>query len=154
MFRYLRFYVAPVVIMAISCAMFFGQHWLWLPAFLYVGGIAILDQIFAHDVEEAPYANEFLLDLALYLSLPATVALYFALFWSAGSGQQDALGAGAFLQSVTGVDVIAERNATAWYHYVLMFFAVALPATGAGGLAGHELTHRTSKPFEFRRYSY
>ncbi len=148
MFRYMRFYVAPVVIMIISFAMFFGHQWLWLPAFLYIGGIALLDQIFAHDVEEKPYAHEFFLDLALYLSLPATVALYFALFWTAGSGQQDALNAGALIQQLTGVDVISERNSTAWYHYVLMLIAIALPATGAGGLAGHELTHRTSKPFD------
>ncbi len=148
MFRYFRFYVAPLTIMAISVGMFFGYHWLWLPAALYIATIATLDQMFPHDVEETPYDFEFLLDLALYLSTPAAIMLYFALFWVAGSGTQDALGAGALVQSLTGIDVIAARNATPWYHYVFMFAAIALPATGAGGLAGHELTHRTSRPFD------
>ena len=148
MFRYLRFYVAPVTIMAISAGMLFGGIWLWLPAAVYIATIASLDQMFPHDVEETSYRREFFLDLALYLSTPASIALYFALFWVAGSGEQDALGAGAWLQSLTGVDVVAARNATPWYHYVLMFVAMALPATGAGGLAGHELTHRTWRPFD------
>lgn len=148
MFRYLRFYVAPLTIGAISIAMFFGSIWVWLPAALYIGTIATLDQMFPYDVDEARYKHEFFLDLALYLSTPASLMLYFALFWVAGSGVQDALGAGAMVQSLTGIDVVAARNATSWYHYVLMFIAVALPATGAGGLAGHELTHRTSRPFD------
>ena len=148
MFRYLRFYVAPITIILIAAAMFFGHAWLWIPAALYIAAIATLDQIFNYDVDEKPYKYEFLLDLALYLSFPSAVALYFALFWVAGSGAQDALGMGALIQHYTGVDVIAGRIATAWYHYPLMFIAVALPATGAGGLAGHELTHRTSRPFD------
>ncbi|HVL02041.1 MAG TPA: alkane 1-monooxygenase, partial [Dongiaceae bacterium] len=148
MFRYFRFYIAPLTIMAISVGMLFGHQWLWLPAFVYIAAIASLDQMFPHDEEEKPYGNAFLMDLALYLSTPASIMLYFALFWAAGSGTQDALGAGAFLQNLTGIDVVAARNDTAWYHFVLMFLAIALPATGAGGLAGHELTHRTSRPFD------
>ena len=148
MFRYARFYVAPVTIMAISFAMFFGYQWLWLPAIAYIAGIALLDQLFPHDVAEKPYRFPFFLDLALYLSMPATICLYTAIFWAAGSGTQDALGLGALFESVTGVDAVAARNNTPWYHYVLMILAVALPATGAGGLAGHELTHRTSRPFD------
>lgn len=148
MFRYFRFYIAPLTVCAISIGMFFGGIWLWLPAALYIALVASLDQMFPHDVEEKPYRYEFLLDLALYLSTPAAMLLYFALFWVAGSGEQDALGAGALLHRLTGVDVVAARNATPWYQYVLMFLAVALPATGAGGLAGHELTHRTWRPFD------
>ncbi|MCG8670656.1 MAG: alkane 1-monooxygenase [Pseudomonadales bacterium] len=148
MLRYLRFYVAPITIMAISCAMLFSHYWLWVPALAYIGSIALLDQLFPHDIDEKSYRYPFFLDLALYLSTPATIALYVAIFWVAGSGSQDALGLGALVQSMTGIDVIEARNSTAWYHYVLMFLAVALPATGAGGLAGHELTHRTSRPFD------
>jgi len=148
MFRYLRFYVSPVVTILVSFAMFFGGIWLWLPAIGYILVIAALDQAFPHDVEEQPYKFPFLLDVALYMSTPAAICLYFALFWVAGSGTQDALGAGAFIQSLTGVDVIAARNDTSLINWILLFFGIALPATGAGGLAGHELTHRTWAPFD------
>lgn len=148
MFRYLRFYVAPVTIMAISFAMLLGHQWLWIPALAYIAGICLLDQMFPHDVEESPYRYPVLMDVALYLSTPASICLYTAIFWSVGTGDQDALGLGAMFQSLTGIDPIAARNATPWYHYALMVLAVALPATGAGGLAGHELTHRTNRPFD------
>ena len=81
MFRYFRFYVAPLTIMAISVGMLFGGIWLWLPAALYIATISALDQAFPHDIDEHPYDHEFFLDLALYLSTPASICLYFALFW-------------------------------------------------------------------------
>lgn len=148
MIRYLRFYIAPFSTALITMAMFFGSHWLWIPGFIYLATIAISDQLFKHDYDEKPYKYEFFLDLALYLSLPAAMGLFFALFWVAGTGSQDALGVGALIQNVTDIDVINARNTTLWYHYPLMFMALALPATAAGGLAGHELTHRTAKPFD------
>lgn len=147
MIRYLRFYIAPFSTLLIALAMFFGTHWLWIPGFLYVAAITISDQLLKRDYDEKPYKYVFFLDLALYLSLPAAAAIFFALFWVAGVGGQDALGVGAIIQSMTGIDVIDIRNATQWYHYPLMFLALTVPATGAGGLAGHELTHRTNKPF-------
>ncbi|OUS24796.1 hypothetical protein A9Q99_23680 [Gammaproteobacteria bacterium 45_16_T64] len=148
MFRYLRFYISTIVMALISIGMFFGNYWLWLPGFLYIGLIGIFDQLISHDYDEKPYQYPFILDLALYLSLPAALALFFASFWALGSGAQDVLGVGAFIHSATGVDVISERNNTEWYHYGLMIAALALPFTGAAGLAGHELTHRTSRPFD------
>lgn len=148
MIRYLRFYIAPFSMAIVTIAMFFGSHWLWIPGFTYLASIAICDQLFKHDYDEKAYKYPFFLDLALYLSLPAAMGLFFALFWVAATGSQDPLGVGALIQSITGIDVIDARNSTQWYHYPLMFMALALPATGAGGLAGHELTHRTSKPFD------
>ncbi|MCC2638904.1 MAG: Alkane 1-monooxygenase family protein [Moraxellaceae bacterium] len=148
MFRYLRFFLGPLLFSTTSVLMFFGGVLLWLPAMALIAGVSLLDQIFPHDVEEKPYRFPWLMDLALYMSTPAALLLFFALFWVAGSGAQDALGAGAFLQSLTGIDVVAARNGTAWYHVVLMFVPMTLVATGIGGLAGHELTHRTARPFD------
>ena len=148
MFRYLRFYVNPVVITIISLMMFKGGIWLWVPGALYVGGIALLDQLFPYDLSEKPYQFPFFLDLSLYVSLPTVLLMFFCVMWAAGSGTTDALGAGAFIQQHTGVDVFALRQATAWYHYVLMFPALLIPSAAAAGLAGHELTHRTSRPFD------
>lgn len=148
MFRYLKYYILPMFIFLTAVGIFFGGIWLWLPALSYILGIAILDQFIPHDLDESDFKQPFWLDLALYASTPAAVALFLAVFWTAGSGTQDGLGLGAWVQGLTGVDVIALRNATPWYHYVLMFFAIALPITGAGGLAGHELTHRTWRKFD------
>lgn len=148
MFRYARFFVNPLVVFAISAGLLFGNFWTWLPGILYVAGVAIADQIYPHDTEEKPYRFPGVLDFSLYLSLPAVLVLFVCLMWAMGSGNTDIFGIGAGVQQATGVDVIAARNATAWYHYPLMLLALSLPATGAAGLAGHELTHRTSRPFD------
>ena len=148
MIRYLRFYVAPLATIIITFALFFGHYWLWIPGLGYLTLIAVADQLFQHDYDEKTYKYPFFLDLALYLSLPTAIAIFFALFWVAGTGGQDALGAGALLLDLTGVNVIEARNTTQWYHFVLMFVSLALPVTAAAGLAGHELTHRTSRPFD------
>lgn len=148
MFRYLRFYVTPLTAMIMAPLMMLGGFWLWVPLMSWTTLISILDQLFPHDVDERPYKYPFFLDVALYLSTPAALVMFFALFWSVGSGTQDPFGAGALMQHYTGIDVIAVRNATPWYHHVMMVIALILPITGAGGLAGHELTHRTWRPFD------
>jgi len=134
--------------MLITLGLFFGEHWLWIPGLTYVVAIGLLDQLLKNDYDEKPYKYPALLDLALYLSLPTSFGLFFALFWVAGSGSQDAFGIGAYITSLSSIDVISIRNTTQWYHYIPMFLALTLPATGAGGLAGHELTHRTSRSFD------
>lgn len=147
MFRYARFFIGPVFFTGVSLLMVLGHQWLWLPGFLLILAVVLFDQALSHDSVDQPYDHNGILDFALYLSLPAAMTFFFMLFWVAGSGAQDALGLGSFVQSLTGIDVIAARNDTAWYHYALMFVILALPATGIGGLAGHELTHRTADPF-------
>ena len=89
--------------------------------------------MFPKDVDEEPYQRPFVMDVALYLSTPAAMAVFFALFWVAGSGAQDGLGAGAFVQGLTGVDVLAARNATPWYHYVLMILLINTRITATNG---------------------
>ncbi|MDF1821377.1 MAG: alkane 1-monooxygenase [Alcanivoracaceae bacterium] len=148
MLRYLRFFVNPIVMTIISVGLLFGGVWMWLPGILYIAGVAIADQLYPHDTEEAPYKFPAVLDVALYLSLPMVLLLFVCLMWAMGSGSTDIFGIGAFIQQHTGIDVVAARNNTAWYHYPLMLLSIALPANGASGLAGHELTHRTSRPFD------
>lgn len=148
MFSYLRFFLGPMLFGIVAFLMYFGGVWLWLPGMALLAGVSLLDQVFPFDVEEKPYRHGWLMDLALYLSTPAALLMFFTLFWVAGSGERDLLGVGAQLQALTGIDVVAARNATAWYHYAIMFLPVGILATGVGGLAGHELTHRTWRPFD------
>lgn len=148
MSRYLRYYIGPVLTVVGVFSASFGGMWLWLVSALAFPLIALLDQLFPFDLDERPYRFPWILDIALYLSLPLAMYMFFGLFWLVGSGDTDALGYGAWLTSITGFDHVAARNDTAWYHYVIMFFGTAIGATAVGGLAGHELTHRTSRPFD------
>ena len=148
MFRYFRFYITPIYIAIVTVGMLFGEYWLWVPGLIFVIGVSVADQTFSQDYDEKPYRFPFFLDLALYLSLPSALGLFFGMFWAFGSGTQDVFGVGELIYSVTGRDVVDVRNNTAWYHYGLMFLFLTLLATAAGGLAGHELTHRTSRPFD------
>lgn len=148
MLRYLRFFLNPAANLLISTGLLFGGVWLWVPGVTYVASVAVIDQLYPHDVEEPPYRFPRLLDLALYLSLPLVIFMFTCLMWAVGTGATDLFGIGAFIQQATGIDVIAARNNTAWFHYPLMLLSLALPATGVSGLAGHELVHRTARPFD------
>ena len=148
MLSYMRFFLGPLLFTIVTLLMYFGGVWLWLPGVVLITGVSVLDQIFPFDVKETPYRHPWITNLALYLSTPAALMLFFTLFWVAGSGTQDVFGVGAFITAHTGIDVVAARNATPWYHVTLMFLPLIIIATGVGGLAGHELTHRTWNPFE------
>ena len=110
MFRYLRFFLGPLLFSGVALLMFRGGAWLWAPGMLLIAAVSLLDQLFPFDVEEKPYRQAWLMDLALYLSTPAAMLLFFTLFWVAGSGTRDALGVGAFIQAHTGFDAVAARN--------------------------------------------
>lgn len=100
MFRYLRFYISPIVMALLSLAIFFGSYWLWLPGFVYIGLIAVFDQIISNDTNDQPYQYPFVLDFSLYLSLPAAFILFFSVFWALGSGSKDVFDMGAMISSV------------------------------------------------------
>lgn len=148
MFSYMRFFLGPLLFTTVALLMYLGGVWLWLPGVALIAAVSILDQIFPFDIKESRYRFPWITNLALYLSTPAALILFFTLFWVAGSGTQDVFGVGAFITGHTGIDVIAARNTTQWYHLTLMFLPLIVIATGVGGLAGHELSHRTWNPFE------
>lgn len=148
MFRYIRFYLPSIITLTVCIGMLYGSFWLWLPSVLFIALICTFDQIFKRDSSDKPYRYNFLLDLALLTVLPINILFCFSLFWIAGSGTTDALSIGSQLQKITGVDVIANRNSTAWYHYVVMFFTNVVPVSLAGAVGGHELVHRTSHPIQ------
>lgn len=148
MFRYLRFYATPIMTPLLGGLMFLGGYFIWLPWVLYTAAIAIADQIVKKDSDDTPYKYPFFLDLALYMSLPTSALIFFITFWICGTGTMDAFGVGAYIQAQTGFDVIALRNSTAWYHYIALIPSLGFTITGVAGLAGHELTHRTWRPFD------
>lgn len=148
MFRYLRFYIPNLITLAVCAGMLYGGMWLWLPSLVFLALICSFDQIFQRDISDKNYRYTFFLDAALLLGLPVNMIFCFCLFWVAGSGTSDPFTVGAQLQQLTGLDLIANRNGTEWYHYILMFFSVVVPVSLASAVGGHELVHRTGNPVQ------
>ena len=148
MMRYLKYYSSPVAFTALSFSVYLGGAYLWLPVLIGTAALIVVDQVFPKDLNEDKFNYPFLLDLALYLSLPSVVLIIYNLLWVAGGGVNDPLGFAAFFQSLTGYDALVAQQATHWYDIALMTLFYGIPLAGASLLAGHELTHRTWRRFD------
>ena len=148
MFRYLQYYIIPFCGVLSLLGMSYGGLWVWVVPVFMIVIIMLLDQLVGAHSDEKPYRFPFILNLSLYTSLPLGLALTFMVIWLAGSGPQDALGYGGWVEQHLGLDILERRNNTAWYHYVLMFASVSITGSAIVGIAGHELSHRTSNAIE------
>lgn len=143
MIHYLKHFVVPIVMTSVAIGLLLGGAWLWLGLsailILLVGGDAILPD----DLSTPEYRRKWILNAMLYSTLPIMFAQFSVLAWSAQRGAADLFSIGALLQSATGYDAIAARNATAWYHYIGAIVGLALVTAGYATNVAHELTHRT-----------
>jgi alkane 1-monooxygenase len=141
MWKYARYGLLTTIGLGSLAAMFAGGAAMWVPfwsaVFLALGG----DAIFGDDLSEPEYGHTWLLDAQLYSNLPLLLGLTFAFLWQISP--TDLLGVGAAIESLTGFDAVAAREANAWWHYLGGGLGLGLFYGVAGTNVGHELTHRT-----------
>jgi NAD(P)H-flavin reductase/ferredoxin len=102
------------------------------------------DAIFGDDTSTPKFRYPGLLTAQLWLALPLLCLIVFTAVWSVSSG--DPLGFGAWVGGVTGYDVIAARDLTAFGHHVTAWLLTGLMIGMVGTITAHELTHRTWDP--------
>ena len=147
MWKYLKFMILPLVVTAGTAASFvFGGIYMWFGlAFLLVVGLGG-ELISGEDTSEPEYSYEFLFDWNTYIITLFLAVSTVTFVWSFSS--IDLLGIGAFVQSMTGIDVLAARGQNVWWQHL----GAALSLGGILGVqgitVGHELTHRTDDPFD------
>ncbi|MFO0696766.1 MAG: alkane 1-monooxygenase [Polyangiales bacterium] len=143
MFHYLKYTLYLLLAVPVLGATTLGGHWMWYGLLAAIFLIVIGDIFMGDDVTEPKFHHPGVLNFQLFLSLPVTAFYCFVMVWHASSGTSDPLGYGAFVQSVSGFDAIAARNATTPFDYVGGFITAALYVTLMSTLVAHELTHRT-----------
>jgi alkane 1-monooxygenase len=147
MSKYVKGWLMPLYVALTILAFLQGGWWLSVPVIVTMGTFIIGDWILPHDTSEPTLNQSVLLNLPIYSILPLLVFMNMSLFWLLGTG--DFIGMGAWVKEHAGIDMWAAREAsTHWAMWVGAIAGAALLNATAGTVAGHELTHRTAKPFD------
>jgi hypothetical protein len=140
MFKYLRFLAGHVLLVVTTAGVLAGGAWMWCGFVITLLACIVGDAILGDDVEEPVYGHPQLLLAAMWLALPMLAVMSLSFAWMLGTG--DPLGAGAWLQSWSGWNVFAAREATHGWHLLGGTLSVGLLYALSGTDIGHELTHR------------
>lgn len=148
MSKYLKGWLMPALSVLFIWAVAHGGWWMWSPFAFAITVFLAADAFLPRDVSEPPrYQNAFLLNLPLYTILPLLTVLNFLVLWMFSNG--DVGGVGNWVLQQTGVDLFAARAATDhWAMWAGCVVSVGLMNAVGGTVTGHELTHRTGKPFD------
>ena len=144
MFDYLKYLLFYVVAAVAVVGIFAGGMWMPLSFAAILGYYMIGDAILGDDTSTPKYRFPGLLTFQLWMTLPILSVLVFAMVWSVSP--TDFEGVGQWIQSVTGYDVLAARDATTWAQRTGGIALTGLMIAVMGTLVGHELTHRTWDP--------
>ncbi|MBI5922860.1 MAG: alkane 1-monooxygenase [Betaproteobacteria bacterium] len=147
MSKYIKGWLLPVSVTLSIWAFMQGGWWLTAPFIVTVILFTVGDWVLPPDLSEPLKGQRFLLNLPLYTILPLLFIMNFTLIWLIGAG--DFLGYGAWVGEHFGIDLRAARAATShggmWFGSAL---SAAIMNAYGGTVAGHELTHRTARPFD------
>lgn len=119
-------------------------------SYISFGLIAILvtyvlgDALAGDDVATPEFKQPGILTFQLWLALPLLSLVVFSAIWSVSSG--DVLGFGQYLSTLTGYDLLAQREATSSANHISAFIITGLMIGMMGTITAHELTHRTWDP--------
>ncbi len=148
MSKYLKGWLMPGLSVIFIGLISQGGWWMWSPFLFAITVFLSADAFLPRDTSEPPrLQNALLLNLPLYTILPLLAVLNFLVLWMFGSG--DLGGVGAWLLKEHGVDLFKAREATNhWAMWAGCIISVGLMNAVGGTVTGHELTHRTGRPFD------
>ena len=145
--KFLKGWLMPLFLALSILAFTAGGWWLWAPL---VGAFTVFllgDSLLPRDLSPAVESESWIFDLPVYAILPLLLVFNGILLWLFGSGDVGQLG--QWVRSWTGIDLFAAREATShWAQWLGGILSAGLFNALAGTVAGHELTHRTSKPLD------
>lgn len=142
--HYLKFFMFHGVGLLSAMALLIGGR------FVTGGLLAVLalymvgDAVCGDDTSTPVYRRPGILTAQLWMALPLLALIVFSSVWSVSAG--DPLGFGAWLTGITGYDLLAAREATAFGHHVSGWILTGLMIGMVGTIPAHELTHRTWDP--------
>ena len=102
------------------------------------------DALAGDDVATPEFKQPAILTFQLWLALPLLSLVVFSAIWSVSSA--DVLGFGQYLSTLTGYDLLAQREATSSANHASAFIITGLMIGMMGTITAHELTHRTWDP--------
>ncbi|MCL2428090.1 MAG: alkane 1-monooxygenase [Alphaproteobacteria bacterium] len=141
--HYLKFSLIHVVGAISLFAAILGGSYVTIGLVSVSAFFVIGDAILGNDTSDPKLAHPGVLTFQLWLALPMLALIMFTAAWSFSQG--DPLGYGAFVQRLTGYDMVAAREALGW-HRISSIVASGLLVGLIGTITAHELIHRTQDP--------
>lgn len=149
MSKYIKGWMMPLFIVLHLVGFSHGGWGLALPLAIMLMLFVLGDWLLPHDVSEPHLQQSWMLNVPMYTILPLLVLTNGIFLLLLGDG--DPWGLIGWMQQDWSVDLAAARAATdhplMWATGVL---SLALINATGGTVAGHELVHRTAKPFDQR----
>ncbi|MDD9892200.1 MAG: alkane 1-monooxygenase [Gammaproteobacteria bacterium] len=144
MWKYLKYTGMNVLLLLSLPSILLGGWWMWAGVVLTLLVALVLDQVIGDDLTEPEYQNKAFLNVMLFSTLPVLAMGMVGLAWVVAD--HDFLAIGALVQQLTGIDVLARREANELIHLVGAVLSGGMMIAFAGTNVGHELTHRTWDP--------
>lgn len=139
--KYCMFHASGLLSVAAIVA---GGHFITAELYALLVFYVVGDALLGDDTSTPVFKQPGILTAQLWLALPLLILIVFAAVWSVSPG--DPLGFGGWLTQLTGYDVIAARDATAFAHHVSAITLTGLMIGTVGTITAHELTHRAWDP--------
>ncbi|HBC56098.1 MAG TPA: hypothetical protein DCZ03_02945, partial [Gammaproteobacteria bacterium] len=148
------FHYARFGVFALSClfdvfALMAGPVWVIICFVFFAATLGGGDLFLGEDEKIYHYKHPNVFYLGQYLTIPIIYANVFMLAWITGL-PNDTFGFAAWLQSISGIDLMQIHATVSWPTHALSVLLASLLVGLWGALAavviGHELTHRTEQP--------
>jgi alkane 1-monooxygenase len=135
-----------IVTIGAALSFAFGGIYMWFGvAFVFIVGVGG-ELLAGDDLSEPEYSHDWILDWNAYLIGLFLVISLITFTWALSSA--DLLGIGNYLQATFNVDVLSARSENTWIDYMGATLSMGVILGVQGIVVGHELTHRTDKPFD------
>jgi alkane 1-monooxygenase len=144
LFHYLKYFLFHIIGLAAAGFMLAGGE---LITYGLIGILVVYilgDAICGDDTSTPEFKKPGILTVQLWMALPLLSLIMFIAVWSVSS--VDVLGFGAWVSELSGYDVLAARDNTAFAHHISTFVVSGLMIGLVGTITAHELTHRTWDP--------
>ena len=142
MWKYLKYYIVPLLSTSVLIGIYLGGHWMWLGFFVLLIVVVGGDAILGEDDTQPEYSYPWLLEIPLHLALPIIILILLTFAWGSGSTGEDFLGIGKLLSGLFPYDFLEARDGNILFDYVGAMLGVGFMVAGYGTNVGHELTHR------------
>lgn len=144
MFHYLKFFLFHGIGLAATLFLSLGNDWMTIGLLCILFGYVFLDAVLGDDLSTPEFKSPAILTWQLWLALPMMSLIVFSFLWQVSAS--DPLGYGAFIQQLTGYDMMAAREANSIGDLASGVLLAGLMIGLIGTVTGHELTHRTWDP--------
>ncbi len=144
----LKFSLFHAVGLGSALSMLAGGAWTIAGLIGVIAVYVIGDLLLGDDLSVPDYRHPAWLTAVVWSALPMVALISFIAVWRVSPG--DPLAFGAFVQSISGIDVLAARDASGFGSLLALWLLTGLMIGMASTVPAHELVHRTWDPRSMR----